>query len=259
MNLSAPKYATMRQQLCGEYVLGTLRGGARRRFSQLLRRDASLAAEVALWEAQLTPLSSHISPQAPSDSVWQSIEARLFAANLATDSATKPVRAPVETKTSWWNNLVLWRSASFGSAAAAFAMAAVLLVGKPSPLSGPPMATAVLADAGDARIIVEQPKHGTVMVHMVKPWKASTGTSMELWIIPKDGAPISLGLINDVGDTKITSKQVDRIMAAGATVALSKEAKGGSTTGKPAMVLCQGMLAVMPAQKTGVPTTKPLI
>ena len=255
MNLSAPKYATVRQQLCGEYVLGTLRGGARRRFAQLLRRDARLALDVALWEAQLTPLASHISPQAPSNAVWQSIEARLFAANLA----TKPIRAPVETKTSWWNNLVLWRTASFGSAAAAFALGAVLLVGKPSPLSGPPMATAVLADAGDARIIVEQPKHGMVMVHMVKPWKASTGTSLELWIIPKDGAPISLGLINDEGDTKITSKQVDRIMAVGATVALSKEVKGGSTTGKPAMVLCQGMLAVMPARKGDTPAKKPLI
>ena len=196
MNLNLPKYAQVRQQLCGEYVLGTLRGPARRRFVQLLRRDASLLAEVTLWEAQLTPLAftaSHISPQVPSDAVWQGIDARLF--------AHKPQHARTQTKTSWWNNLLLWRTASFASAAAAFAMAAVLLAGKPD---SPSMATAVLADAGDPRIIVEQPKPGIMMVHMVKPWKASTTTSLELWIVPKDGAPISLGLINDEGATKIT-------------------------------------------------------
>ncbi len=249
MNLNAPKYATVRQQLCGEYVLGTLRGGARRRFSQLLRRDARLAAEVALWEAQLTPLSSHISPQVPSDAVWQSIDARLF--------ASKPTRAPVELKTSWWNNLLLWRTASFGSAAAAFAMAAVLLVGT---RDKPPMSTAVLAEAGEARIIVEQPTRGTLMVRMVKPWKVmNNNTSMELWVVPKDGAPISLGLINDEGDTKISSKQVDAIMKAGASVALSKEAKGGSTNGRPTMLMCQGVLAVMPAKSTAKTAAKPLI
>jgi anti-sigma-K factor RskA len=249
MNLSAPKYAEVRQQLCGEYVLGTLRGGARRRFAQLLRRDASLAAAVQLWEAQLTPLASHIIPQAPSDAVWQSIDARLF--------ASKPIRAVAEVKTSWWNNLVLWRTASFGSAAAAVAMAAVLLVAKPA---APPMSTAVLTEAGEARIIVEQPNHGTLMVRMVKPWKSMNNeNSMELWVVPKDGPPISLGLINEEGDTKITSKQVDAIMKAGASVALSKEAKGGSTNGKPTMLMCQGVLAVMPAKSTAKPTAKPLI
>ena len=171
MNLNLPKYAQVRQQLCGEYVLGTLRGPARRRFVQLLRRDASLLAEVTLWEAQLTPLAftaSHISPQIPSDAVWQGIDARLF--------AHKPQHARTQTKTSWWNNLLLWRTASFASAAAAFAMAAVLLAGKPD---SPSMATAVLADAG---LYTRDPKRFAAVMAELDRVRADLAAAEERWL-----------------------------------------------------------------------------
>jgi anti-sigma-K factor RskA len=39
------------QALAAEYVLGTLRGRARRRFEAMVAHDASLAETVARWEA----------------------------------------------------------------------------------------------------------------------------------------------------------------------------------------------------------------
>lgn len=40
----------LRELLSGEYVLGLLRGGARRRFERLLIEDARLRGEVVAWE-----------------------------------------------------------------------------------------------------------------------------------------------------------------------------------------------------------------
>ena len=47
----------LRNRLAAEYVLGTMQGGARRRFRAYVQRDAGLQAEVARWETHLTPLA----------------------------------------------------------------------------------------------------------------------------------------------------------------------------------------------------------
>ena len=48
--------ARLRRLLAAEYVLGTLRGPARRRFERLARGDAALRAEQYFWEARLGQL-----------------------------------------------------------------------------------------------------------------------------------------------------------------------------------------------------------
>ena len=49
--------AKLRRMLAAEYVLGTLRGPARRRFERLARSDTALRAEQHFWEAQLGRLT----------------------------------------------------------------------------------------------------------------------------------------------------------------------------------------------------------
>ena len=43
------------ERLAAEYVLGTLHGGARRRFARLMFDRADVRLAVASWEARLTP------------------------------------------------------------------------------------------------------------------------------------------------------------------------------------------------------------
>lgn len=63
-------------RLAAEYALGTLRGGARRRFERWLV-SPRVAAIVKSWEARLAGLEPQLLPVPPPHTVWQGIEERL--------------------------------------------------------------------------------------------------------------------------------------------------------------------------------------
>ena len=56
-------------RLAAAYVLGSLAGGARRRFERLLQQRADVALTVAGWESRLGRLAQSIPPRAPPASV----------------------------------------------------------------------------------------------------------------------------------------------------------------------------------------------
>jgi anti-sigma-K factor RskA len=246
----------LQSRLASEYVLGTLRGPARRRFETYLLTNAGLREAVARWETNLTPLAENVPAMAPPDRVWQKIEARV---GKSMGKATVKTETPASTGVSsqnrpkapanagLWASLSFWRGLGFGATAlASFLLVSALFL---RGAAEDPMLMAVLEDQGDARMVVEQPKSGYVMVKMVKPWKAEPAMSMELWVITKDGKPKSLGLINEFGETKLAMPDMDARLSDGTVIALSKEPKGGSPTGLPTgMVLCKGVIARMPAK-----------
>ena len=66
MNYVRPEVA---DRLASEYVLGTLQGGARRRFEALLPAHPMLRQAVTRWNDRLQPLAQAIPPLAPSPAV----------------------------------------------------------------------------------------------------------------------------------------------------------------------------------------------
>src|SRR5687767_9237293 len=64
--------------LASQYVAGTLRGRARRRFEALLGAHATLRAAVRRWQDRLIPLTAVLAPQTPPLRVWQSVERTLW-------------------------------------------------------------------------------------------------------------------------------------------------------------------------------------
>ena len=60
--------------LAAEYVIGTLRAGARRSFERRQRRDPFVARRVSAWEERFAQLSLRLVPIAPSPEVWAAIE-----------------------------------------------------------------------------------------------------------------------------------------------------------------------------------------
>ena len=236
MKLGNPE---LRSKLASEYVLGTLKGAARRRFEDYLRRDAALRAVVAQWEAHLNPLTERLVPVTPHARVWKGIEARIDGSNPSTSAEKKP--------TGLWASIAFWRSFSLGASGLAAALMATIFLSLP--LDRSPMLTAVLAEDNNvARVFIEQPKSGMLMVKMVKPWKTMNGMALQLWVVPKDGAPRSLGVINDTGETKLVLVGMDEKLTGGLVFAISKEPPGGSPTGQPTpgSVMCKGAIAHMP-------------
>src|SRR5262245_41835746 len=65
------------ERLAAEYVLGTLRGPARRRMNSMMRDSAMLRRAVAEWEERLNPMSEFSRAAQPSAKVWNSIARQL--------------------------------------------------------------------------------------------------------------------------------------------------------------------------------------
>jgi anti-sigma-K factor RskA len=71
--------------------------------------------------------------------------------------------------------------------------------------------------------------------------------SLELWAIPADGRPISLGVVPMGGKGRINLSQAQRdLLGTPIALAVSLEPHGGSPTGQPTgPVLYQGQLAAL--------------
>lgn len=214
------------ERLAAEYVLGTLRGGARRRFEALMGVHPALRQAVLAWYERLMPLTALVKPVQPYPATWLRVQQRLFNHHRA-----PPVPAPAAVP--WWRRLGLWQGAAAFATVAALSLA--MLLAQPGPaqppvvivLSATPEAAAltqasfVASVSGDGRSLVLKPLHvGTL----------EAGRALELWAVPGRGAPRSLGLVSSSGITRVLRA---RLLADTAAFAVSLEPAGGSPTGAP--------------------------
>jgi anti-sigma-K factor RskA len=216
MDYSRPALA---DRLAAAYVLGTLRGGARRRFEALLPAHPTLRGAVADWQLRLLPLSASVTAVEPPASAWSGIEQTLFGAPAAP--------AP------WWQRLGLWRGFSAVSTAAAVAL---LVVATQTPAPQAPVlivmgASDDAARAMNAGFVASVSADGRALVlRPLDTVKVDLGRTLELWAVPAAGAPRSLGLVRADGATTLIRTQLLQDTAA---FAVSVEPAGGSPTGAP--------------------------
>ncbi|RXZ42122.1 anti-sigma factor [Crenobacter cavernae] len=208
MNYLTPQ---RRRPLAARYVAGTLRGAARRRFERLLTAHPSLAAEVAAIDAALAPLDAAIAPIAPPVSLWRGIEHRL----------------------GWQNNasgfLSRWSFALGGFASA------LLLVFLATPMLAPrtvPTPLAVLQNAGGMPMLVvsRNADTGELYAGALTRDTPPGDRVLELWALPKQGAPRSLGVIGDAA-RPLAGDAAQLADARG--LAVSVEPPGGAPHGQP--------------------------
>ena len=256
------------EQLAASYALGTLRGGARRRFEQLARAHAPVRAAALIWQGRLASVAELQPQAAPSPAVWKRIENLVNAEKQA--QAMKAARAPaLAAPGGWWASLGLWRGLT-----AAGTMAAVVAVvvganlsqlnaglgGQVAGLDGQvkdltaKLATAalapdiqyvaVLADdkAAASMLVTFDQKSQKLVLKRVGGFQEQPDKSLQLWALPPTGGPKSLGVLG--------SDAVVRLTAAGSdvrqvpTLAISLEPKGGvpSIGGPTGPVLFKGAL-----------------
>ncbi|WP_194725865.1 anti-sigma factor [Noviherbaspirillum malthae] len=210
----------LKEKLAAEYALGTLRGGARRRFEAWLKEDAALRRSVAEWQDRLYPLAEIALAVAPPARAWKAIEDRIDA-------------QAAEGRRSIWEslneNFRFWRTLGVASTAVAAMLAAVLLVQRPEDGPAGPSYVAALTDdkAAPAIVITGDPKRRELTIKIVSPQNIAADRSLELWALPRDGAPRSLGLVAANG-TVILPLPENVTPETVPALAISLEPKGGS-------------------------------
>jgi anti-sigma-K factor RskA len=224
MNYRTP---TLRRALAADYAIGLMPATARRRFEQLLLEDAALRAELAQWQESLLSLTDALPEQPVPDRVWQGITARI-----------EPQVLHVPEKRPFWNWLRV-------TAAVCSLLIAVTLGVLYLPDDARYSATLVNADAQPAMRV--QAHENYLQVEPLTLATVEPGQSLELWAIPADGKPISLGVIPTGGKGKVELSETQKaLIGKPIALAVSLEPKGGSPTGQPTgPVLYQGALAAL--------------
>ena len=251
------------EQLAASYALGTLRGGARRRFETLARLDPALRAAALIWQSRMASVSELQPEVAPSAAVWKRIENLVDGEKQA--QAMHAARVPVKTPTSWWASLNLWRgltSVGAGAAVAAVLVSANLntingrlggevqaLGGQAQTLSAKLAATpeiqyvAVLADdkAAASMLVTFDPKTNRLTLKRVGGFQEPADQSLQLWALPQAGGAKSLGVLGGEPVIKLTALGNDVNVP---TLAISLEPKGGvpSAGGPTGPVLFKGAM-----------------
>jgi anti-sigma-K factor RskA len=205
-------------RLAAEYVLGTLRYRARRRFERWLL-SPQVGALVKAWEERLAGLEPQLAPVAPPVTVWHGIENKLELRRLN--------RRPA----------VRWMAIA---ASLIFFVAVGVFITRPP--AQPPL-TALSSLQTDPQTIywrvevLGDSRELNLHVHLVHD--LPPGKSHELWALPEGGgAPVSLGLLPHTGDHHRVLNDAQRAaLASSKQIAVSLEPKGGSPTGVPTEVL----------------------
>lgn len=224
-----------RDQLAAEYALGVLEGDELAEAKALLRSDRSFGAEVGRWLGRFAPLLDDVGPVEPPAHSWAAIERRIGRAPAANDNARELER-----------RVGTWRAIAAGASALAAALAIVLLTRPlsvaPPPQQPPAEAPAeppMVATLGDetqpGKLVASwDPGSRNLVVAAAAELAADPAHAHELWVIPADGKPRSLGTMPA---TARMHARLEPAMASqlqqGATLALSVEPPGGSPTGSP--------------------------
>lgn len=219
-------------RLAADYVAGTLRGPARRRFESLLAAHPSLRRAVSDWQSRLMPLTVSVEPQKPPAAVWQRIEARIGGAAAQPAAARAAGTSP--TRGGWWERLAVWRGVSAFATVAALTFAVLLAVPEPA---RPPIVVVLNATAPatpgvvPASFVASISADGRSMVtRPITDVQLQPDRALELWAVPPEGAPRSLGVISADGTTVV---QRGRVLDNTAAFAVTVEPPGGSPTGAP--------------------------
>lgn len=205
--------------LCGEYLLGTLRGPARRRFERTLRHEPLVALRHQYWQ-QLFALryANGIAVQ-PSASVWR---------RLSRELELQRYRTP------WFRRIGIWQIWA-GAATAALMLALSFNILQPR--FAPEFTEIAQLSGEDKNVIVTasfSDNGKQLALRAGRPIVAGPNQSYELWLLPESGeAPISLAVLGQL-DSQFTlpTAYAQRILS-GAKFAVSVEPAGGSPTGAP--------------------------
>ena len=207
------------EAFAAEHALGVLSAAERAQAEARMAREPAFAADVEAWRGRLAPLIDAVPAVAVPPHVWPRI-ARALPAN---DNA----RA-----------LRFWRMATMGamSLAAASLVITVMVANRPpivlqAPAPPPILNASLTSQASGQPMFVaayDPARHALIITSLVPPGGDPRHVH-QLWLIPADGKPHSLGTIAP-GTSKSMPMPAPMgpMLQPGATLAISVEPPGGS-------------------------------
>lgn len=214
--------------MAADLALGVLEGEERAEALRHALADPEFAAAVQEWQDRLEPLGDAFAERPPPD-LWQAIEARLDA---------EPQRSEL-------GKLRFWRSTAVLTGAVAAGLAAIVLF-RPAPMTengallpysptiaAMPVAVAQLAGTDETLLAARiGPEAQYLDIRAVA--LPETRLTPELWVIPDDGVPRSLGLIAREGTTQVElPPNLRALVVDGAVLAVSLESAQGAPHAAP--------------------------
>jgi anti-sigma-K factor RskA len=230
------------EHLASSYVLGTLTGGARRRFERLQRDRADVRVRVAQWEARLGQLAVSVPAQQPSPQLWKAIAAR-----------TQPQAAAASGR---WLGWLKPAGFGFGGLAAGVMAASLLFVTAPGVFmtsdqlamrSGeklPQSYVGLLTDAqGKGKLLVSSLRHGkTMTVKVIGPITPPASGTLVLWAVPTDGPAFALGPVPSTGSAvSMLPDTSEKLLSKVSTLIVTLESS--ATPASPGAVVFSGNCA----------------
>lgn len=206
----------LRDRLAAEYVLGTLRGRARRRFEGLMHGDAALRRTVAGWRDRIGAMAEFVPAVAPRARVWRAIQARLG------------LHRPVPAWQFWRHgSLGFWRGLGVASSMAAALLLVSVMQQEPRQPAVSDIATLLDEQARTALLVTADRERKLMTVRLVATRPLSPGQVLQLWAVPQQGKPRSLGVLD--GARQLALPLTAQAIGADVTLlAVSLEPQGGS-------------------------------
>ncbi len=234
MNLSS--HPELLELLAASHALGTLRGGARRRFESIAREQAPVRAAALVWQSRLSSMNELQASVTPDPAVWTRIRNMIEAEQgdqAMQRQRTAPAAAPVAVgPVGWLRSLALWRGAA-AAGALATVLAVVVGINLRDELRNAPAVqyVAVLQDDKSAAsmLVTFDPKSRQLVLQRVGSYRTAADRSLQLWALPPGAAPRSLGVLGDQPALKLAASASD--MQAVPTLAISLEPRGGVPLG----------------------------
>lgn len=217
--------ARERSLLAGEYVLGTLDAAARREVEAA--NDPELRRDIHWWERHFAALALKLPPIAPRPVVWLGLMHAIAA-------RARPAAARAPRLLQAWAALATAASLVLG-----FGLFRELREAPPAPVvvtervaAASLVAAINVPKLGVPWTVAIVPERNEITLHTTGVADPAGKGDAELWLIA-DGKPVSLGVFPKEAVSVRRTLPRGLAFAAGATIAVSLEPKGGSKTGLP--------------------------
>ena len=259
------------ERLAANYALGTMRGGARRRFEHMARAQPQIRAAALAWQARFAGMTELQLAVAPEPEIWTrihnlvraDIEATRLQKARAAGAAAQHTQGVQDRPQGWWSNLVAWRTLALAGVVATVtvwvsssnlrsqldqqlaSLADQLGEARAQLLASPQTAyVAVLQDekSNASMLVTFDPRKRTLSLQRIGDFQEGADKSLQLWALPPSGGPRSLGVLGEQRIMRLEATEGD--VASVPTLAISLEPKGGvpGAGGPTGPVLFKGAL-----------------